>query len=155
MSKLIYGDRVGKEADVRVGASAMIFDGTREKILLTRRADNGQWCLPGGGMDPGESISETCVREVWEEIGLDVRVGRLIGVYSTPHRITEYPDGNRVQYVSFHFETEPIGGQLGTSDEVTEYGYFTPAEIKQMDLMEHHHQRIMDALAAQPSTFVR
>ena len=155
MSKSIYGDRVGKEAELRVGASAMIFDETREKILLTRRADNGLWCLPGGGMDPGESVTETCIREVWEEIGLHVRIGRLIGVYTTSDRITVYADGNRVQYASFSFEAEPYGGELGTSDEVTEFGYFTPAEIEELPLMEHHRIRITDALAEQVATFVR
>ena len=155
MSRSVFGDRIGKEAKVRVGACAIIFDETREKILLTRRADNGLWCLPGGGMDPGESISETCAREVWEEIGLHVHVGRLIGVYTTPHRITVYPDGNRAQYVSFNFEAEAYGGELGTSDEVTEFGYFTPAEIEEIPLMEHHRIRITDALTEQVATFVR
>ena len=59
MSKSLYGDRIGKMAKLRVGASAIIFDETREKILITRRTDNGLWCLPGGGMDPGESVMET------------------------------------------------------------------------------------------------
>jgi len=155
MSKSVYGDRIGKDAQLRVAASAIIFDETREKILITRRTDNGLWCLPGGGMDPGESVTETCSREVWEEVGLRVHVGRLIGVYTTPHRITEYIDGNRVQYVSFSFEAQPYDGEAGTSDEVTEFGYFTPAEIKQMPIMEHHWTRIKDALEGKVTTFVR
>ena len=155
MSKSLYGDRIGKDAQLRVGASAIIFDETREKILITRREDNGLWCLPGGGMDAGESVEETCSREVWEEVGLRVHVGRLIGVYTTPHRITEYADGNLVQFVSFSFEAEPYDGEAGTSDEVTEVGYFTPAEIEDMPLMEHHWIRIQDALEGQTATFVR
>jgi hypothetical protein len=41
------------------------------------------------------------------------------------------------------------------SNETTEYGYFTPDEIERMDLMEHHRQRIADALAEQVAAFVR
>jgi ADP-ribose pyrophosphatase YjhB (NUDIX family) len=44
-----------------LGCSAAIFD-ERGRILLTRRADNGQWCLPGGRMESGESAAEACER---------------------------------------------------------------------------------------------
>ena len=55
MAKIITGHRIGQDGTIRVGCSAVIFDENREKILLTRREDNNQWCLPGGGMEPGES----------------------------------------------------------------------------------------------------
>ena len=155
MAKVIRGKRIGAQARLRIGASAAIFDEMREKLLLTRRSDNGEWCLPGGAMDAGESIAETCVREVWEETGLEVQIVRLIGVYTSPHHIIQYADGNRFQFVSFNFEAEVIGGQLGTSDEVTEYGYFSPAEMEALTLMSHHNIRIEDTLAAQERTFVR
>ncbi len=155
MAKIIRGDRIGKLAVIRTGCSAIIFDDTRERILLTRRTDNGRWCLPGGGTDPGESLEETCIREVREETGLHVRVSKLIGVYSSPHFIVEYADGNRNQLVSVSFEAEVIGGELGLSDETTEFGYFTPDEIETMDLMEHHRDRIRDALAGQDKPFIR
>ncbi|MEO8610620.1 MAG: NUDIX domain-containing protein [Chloroflexota bacterium] len=155
MAKIIVGDRIGKHAHLSVGCSAIIFNQTREKILLTRRTDNGRWCLPGGAMEAGESLMETCAREVMEETGLLVKVGRLIGVYSTPHRIIEYADGNRKQLVSHSFEAEVIGGELTLSDETTEYGYFTVDEIAKLDLMEHHHERIEDCLANLTIPFVK
>jgi ADP-ribose pyrophosphatase YjhB (NUDIX family) len=155
MAKIIEGDRIGKDAHLTIGASAIIFDPNREKILLTRRTDNGRWCLPGGAMESGESITEACAREVVEETGLLVKVGRLIGVYSTPHRIIEYADGNRRQLVSHSFEAEVIGGELSLSDETTEFGYFTIDEIHTLDLMEHHRERIVDVLANQVIPFVK
>ncbi len=155
MTKLIVGERIGREARLRVGTAAVIFDPTRQKVLLTQRTDNGRWCLPGGMMEPGESASEGCVREVWEETGLQVTVLRLIGIYTSPHRITEYPDGNRVQYTSFCFEAAVIGGELGLSDETTAYGYFSRAEINEIDLMEHHIERVEDAFANAVATFIR
>lgn len=98
-------------------------------------------------MDPGESIEETCVREVWEETGLKVKVVRLLGLYSSPHFIIKYADGNRWQIFSVSFLAEITGGELGLSDETTEVGYFTIEEIEKMDVMDSHLTRIRDALA--------
>lgn len=81
MAKLVYGERIGRDARLRIGCSAVIFDAARERILLTRRTDNGQWCLPGGAMDAGESLEEACIREVWEETGLRVKVKRNMGIH--------------------------------------------------------------------------
>jgi 8-oxo-dGTP pyrophosphatase MutT (NUDIX family) len=155
MTKIVYGERIGKQARLAIGCSAIIWDATKQRILLTRRADNGQWCLPSGRMEPGESIAETCAREVWEETGLRVRVTRLLGVYTSPDLIVEYPDGNKFQIVGFSFEAQVMGGELGLSDETTDYGYFAPDQIESMDLMEHHRERIADALAGQTAAFVR
>ena len=155
MSKLIYGERVGKTARLAPGASVVIFDDDRQKVLLTRRADNGRWCLPGGSMDAGESAAETAVREALEETGLEVRVTRLVGIYTSPDVIVEYADGNRYQPVAMTFEAEVVGGELTLSDETTEFGYFAIDELDRMDLMEHHVQRVRDAFQNLESTFVR
>ena len=155
MAKILYGERIGKTATLRVGTAAIIFDGGGQKILLTSRTDNGRWCLPGGAMDAGESASECCVREVWEETGLRVKVTRLIGLYSSPDRITTYADGNRWQVVALSFEAEVIGGELGLSDETTEVGYYSLEEIEKMDVMEPHVERIHDALLNQLSAFIK
>lgn len=155
MAKVLHGERIGKTANLRVGCSATIFDETGERILLTRRTDNRRWCLPGGATDPGESVEETCVREVWEETGLQVRVVRLIGVYSSPDVVIKYADGNRWQVISLSFEAEVIGGELGLSDETTEVGYFTQVEIAAMDVMEHQLPRIADAWADEERAFIR
>jgi len=156
MAKVIYGERIGRTARLSIGCSAFILDAMGERVLLTRRADNGQWCLPGGAMEAGESLAETCIREVWEETGLSVRIVRLVGVYSTPHYIVAYADGNQKQIVSHSFEAEVMGGQLTLSDETTEFGYFTPEEIADMeDVMEHHRERIADALLRQTGAFIR
>ncbi|MDQ2806572.1 MAG: NUDIX domain-containing protein [Chloroflexota bacterium] len=135
--------------------AAVIFAADQEHILLTRRSDNGRWCLPGGAIEAGESAAEACAREVREETGLEVAVGRLIGVYTTPHRIVEYDDGNQRQLIAFCFAATPTGGVLGLSDETTEAAYFAPSEIADLDLVDHHWERISDALAGQRTTFVR
>ena len=155
MNTISFGDRIGKEGVLRVGASALIFDEAREKILMPQRSDNGRWCLPGGGMDPGESASETCIREVMEETGLQIRVTRLIGVYTTPDMLIEYRDGNKVQPVAFSFEAKITGGELGLSDETIDFGWYTAPEIDAMDTLEHHLTRIHDAVNNIPEAFFR
>jgi ADP-ribose pyrophosphatase YjhB (NUDIX family) len=155
VSKTIYGERIGKQGKILVGCSAAIFDPAREKVLLTRRADNGKWCLPSGHMEAGESAVEACVREVKEETGLDVRIRRLVGIYTDPNRLLEYPDGNKFHLVALHFEAEVTGGELTLSDETTAYGYFTIPEIAEMDMLEIHRERIADAAAERVPAFMR
>ena len=155
MSKLIFGERIAKNVPFMVGSSAHILDPSREKVLLTKRGDNGRWCLPGGQLDSGECVEETCIREVLEETGLIVEVEQLIGVYSNPNMILSYDDQNQYQLIAFHFAVNVIGGELGLSNETTDFGYFSLDEISNIDLMEHHQQRIMDAFAGNKQTFVR
>jgi hypothetical protein len=53
------------------------------------------------------------------------------------------------------FEVEIMGGDLTLNDEVSEFGYFTPQEIEHLTLMEHHRERIADALLDQKEAFIR
>jgi 8-oxo-dGTP pyrophosphatase MutT (NUDIX family) len=145
MTQVLYGPRLSREGKIRLGCSAAIFD-DHGRILLTRRADNGQWCLPGGRMESGESAAEACEREVWEETGLKVRVKRLIGVYSHPDQLVIYPDGNKAHIVALHFEAEITGGELGLSNETTDFGYFTRQQVEGMELLGRHKERFFDTL---------
>jgi 8-oxo-dGTP pyrophosphatase MutT (NUDIX family) len=154
MTQVLYGPRLGKEGKIRLGTSAAIFDG-QGRVLLTKRTDNGQWCLPGGGMDPGESAAEACEREVLEETGLIVRIKRLVGVYSHPDQLVIYPDGGKFQIVALHFETEITGGELGLSDETSDFGYFTRQELDKLDIIGRHEERILDTLKNRVDTVIK
>lgn len=154
-TKILYGDRVGREGKIRLGCAALLFNENRTKILLTRRVDNGQWCLPSGGTEPGESVTETCERETWEETGLKVRVKRLIGVFSSPNRLVIYDNGGKFQIITLSFEVELAGGAIKLSDETTDIGYYPLAEIEKMDVLPHHKQFIADVLMGQDAAFIR
>ena len=154
MTKVFYGERISRQGQIRLGCSAAIFD-EQGRVFLTRRADNGQWCLPSGGMEPGESVTEACAREVWEETGLRVRVIRLVGVYSHPDQLTVYPDGNKFHIVALHFEAEVVSGEPGLSNETTEFGYFTMDEIQGMDFLGRHKERILDTLEKHPEALIK
>jgi ADP-ribose pyrophosphatase YjhB (NUDIX family) len=155
MTQVLFGNRLGKQGRIRLGSSAVIFDGSRKKVLLTRRTDNGLWCLPGGATDPGESVAEGCEREVLEETGLGVRVTRLVGVYSDPDQLVIYPDGNKVHVVALSFEAEIISGELGLSNETTNAGFFTVSEMETMPMLGNHKRRVEDALMNLPAALIQ
>jgi len=154
MTRILYGDRIAKQGKIRLGCSAAIFD-EQGRVLLTKRRDNGQWCLPSGGVEPGESVAEACEREVLEETGLRVRVKRFVGVYSYPDQLTVYSETDKFQIVALHVEAEIIGGELGLSDETSDYGYFAMREIEGLEMLGRHKERILDTLTNQKEAFIR
>ena len=154
MTQVFYGPELGKEGKLRLGVSAIIFDG-EGKFLLTKREDNGQWCLPGGAVEAGESVAEACIREVFEETGLNVRVKRLVGVYSHPDQLVVYKDGNKAFIVAIHFEAEFIGGELGLSNETTDFGYFTAQEMDGLQMLGRHKERVLDTIKNQREAVIK
>lgn len=71
-------------------------------------------------MDPGESVSQTIVRGVKEETGMDVAVTGLVGIYTNPSHVIAYDDGEVRQQCSICFTTDLIGGEITTSSEASE-----------------------------------
>jgi 8-oxo-dGTP pyrophosphatase MutT (NUDIX family) len=154
MTQVLYGERLGRQGQLRLGCTAIIFD-EEKRVLLTRRTDNGQWCLPGGAMDSGESAAEACEREIWEETGLRVRVKRLVGVYSDPDQLVIYPDGNKVFVVALSFEVEITGGEPGLSNETTDVGFFSVIDMGTMPILGNHKLRVEHALLNQAQAFIK
>jgi hypothetical protein len=76
-------------------------------------------------------------------------------VYTSPHVLLEYPDANCLQLVVLHFAAEPIGGELSASSETSEVRYISRREIERLDMSDFNRQRVADAFAAEPITFVR
>ena len=114
---------------VRPSASAVIFD-RRGRVLLQQRSDGGQWGLPGGSVEIGESVTDAAIREVREETGLTVSVRRLVGVYSEPAlQVVRYPDGNVWHDVNVCFECVARGGTLTTCDETLSLRYVSPTRL--------------------------
>ncbi|MFI9626398.1 NUDIX hydrolase [Streptomyces sp. NPDC052042] len=74
----------------------MIVVDSHRQILLLQRADTGGWGLPGGFMDPGETLEETARREVTEETGLEIENLSLMHVFSGSDQYFRYPNGDQV-----------------------------------------------------------
>jgi ADP-ribose pyrophosphatase YjhB (NUDIX family) len=139
---------------VRPSVSAVILD-RRRGLLLQQRSDGGQWGLPGGSVEIGESVRDATAREVREETGLAVTIRRLVGVYSDPRlQVVRYPDGNVWHYVNLCFECVVRGGELRTCDETLALGFFSPRRLPAA-LLPNHRVRIRDAVARHAGPFIR
>lgn len=126
--------------------TAVIRDG-QGRVLLIHKVDNDLWALPGGGHDPGESITDTVVREVQEETGLRVEVVRLVGTYTNPNHVMAYDDGEVRQQFSLCFEARWISGEAhedGTETKAVRW--VDPAEIPSLNMHPSMRLRIRHAL---------
>jgi ADP-ribose pyrophosphatase YjhB (NUDIX family) len=155
MVKVIQGKRAGKNGKLAVGCSAAVFDESHERLLLICRADDGKWAVPGGYMEAGEDFSEACAREVFEETGLQVKVQRLISIYTAPNLLLEYADGNRWQLVILHFEVKILGGKLTPSDESTELNFYKMKEISTLEMGNLDRCRVEDSFAVHMNAIIR
>jgi ADP-ribose pyrophosphatase YjhB (NUDIX family) len=143
---------------VRLTVSAVAKrEGGNGEILLIQRADNAHWGLPGGHVEPGESVAQAAAREVLEETGCEIEVGRLIGVYSDPERQTvESSSGKRSQFINLCFEARVIGemGSPTTPEETLNAGFFAPDALPE-PFVPIHVIRIEDAASQEPAARVR
>ena len=145
-----YHDPVAPAANsLVVGSSAVVAD-RDGRILLQRRSDSGNWALPGGAMDIGETLAECAVREVREETGFDVRIDRIVGIYSDPGHVFAYDNGEVRQEFSICVACTITGGSLSVSGESTDVGLFAPEDIPDTQIHESILKRIRDYLSNQP-----
>ncbi|SRR6266487_1617537 len=140
-----FNDSNAPEANTLVPAACTIVTDADGKILLHRRRDNELWTIPGGAMEIGESIGECAIRETREETGLEVEPEYVIGIYSNPRHLHAFPDGMVRQQFTVCIACRLIGGELATSDESYEVGFFSTEEIKHLNMhpsirvrIDHH-----------------
>jgi len=124
----------------KVGAEAAVFD-PRGRILLVQRSDDGLWCLPCGWVEPNESPEEAAVREVREETGLEVRVRRLVGVFTRKPNVGYGPHSA----VAVLYLCDVIGGSPRGSHEVLDATY---SRIEEVAAWHELHQRYAEAAYA-------
>jgi ADP-ribose pyrophosphatase YjhB (NUDIX family) len=129
-----------------VGSSAVITD-SEGRILLHRRADSGNWALPGGAMELGETLAGCAIREVREETGFDVRIDRIVGIYSDPGHVFTYDHGEVRQEFSICLACTITGGALAVSTESTDVQFFTPADLPALQIHPSIRTRIEDYLS--------
>lgn len=140
---------------LRVATAAVIVD-ERGRVLLQERSDNRHWGLPGGAVEPGESVAAGVVREVMEETGCRVEVERVLGIYSDPanHMIVRYPDGNVVHYVVITFVCRVVGGTPGASEESLRVEWFALDALPE-PMVPSHRLRLQDFATGRREAFIR
>ena len=106
----------------------------RGRVLLQRRRDTGQWALPMGKMELGETPSECAIRETREETGVTVAVTGLLGVFSDPGHIVAYGDGEIRQEYEVILLARPVSGQPSVNDEASEVAWVAPGDLRSLDI---------------------
>ena len=120
---------VGHDVVMTVGCGVLI-ENEKGEALLQRRSDTGEWCVPGGALEPGETYIEAATRELSEEVGIKVSDLNLFGLYSGADREIHYPNGDVVYSLSVIFITRSFTGEISDSDsEVLEHRFFDKDSI--------------------------
>jgi ADP-ribose pyrophosphatase YjhB (NUDIX family) len=135
-----YDDPDAPEPNSLVVATSAVVIDDAGRILLQRRADSGNWALPGGGMEINESLADSVIREAKEETGYDIEVTGLVGTYTDPRHIIAYTNGEVRRQFNICYVGRITGGQLRMSDESTEVRFVDPAELSSLQM--HHTQQL-------------
>jgi 8-oxo-dGTP pyrophosphatase MutT (NUDIX family) len=130
-----------------VPASNLLVVNQAGEILLQRRRDTGQWALPGGKQDLGETPSQCAARECHEETGIVARVTGLLGVYSDPNHLVEYTSNGEVRQ---EFEVTligvPVSGHPTATDEASDVRWVAPSDLHDFDIHVAMRRQLDDYL---------
>jgi 8-oxo-dGTP diphosphatase len=116
-----------------IGVGTVVWHG--ERVLLVRRARpprEGQWSLPGGAQQLGETVAEAAGREVRKEAGIEVEPGETIATID----LIERDDDGRVRYhyTLVDFTAEAKGGELTPGDDAADARWFELDELEALGL---------------------
>jgi 8-oxo-dGTP diphosphatase len=116
-----------------VGVGAIIIE--HDRVLLVKRGHPplaGEWSIPGGVLELGETLRQAAIREAMEETGLKVEPRVLLGVYD---RVLRDLDGRTLyHYVLIDFLCRRISGEPRAAGDADEVRWFTPAEVQKLSL---------------------
>jgi 8-oxo-dGTP pyrophosphatase MutT (NUDIX family) len=120
---------VGHRPLIMPGATVLVLN-EQVELLMIRRSDTGDWGVPGGMMEPGETIEETARRELREETNLDAGELELFGVFSGPQFFIHYPNGDEIFAVPIAYIAHDVHGVLNLADgEHFDFGYFPLSDL--------------------------
>jgi 8-oxo-dGTP diphosphatase len=134
-----------------VGVGAVIVDHRTDEnhVLLIRRGTApllGEWSLPGGVLECGETLREAAAREAHEETGLLVEPSEMLGVYE---RVIRGEDGRvRYHYVLIDFLCRPVGGKLKAGSDAADVRWFTGKELPALNLANDANDVVRKGLAS-------
>jgi ADP-ribose pyrophosphatase YjhB (NUDIX family) len=141
-----------KPNSIVIALSALVLDDAG-RLLMIRRTDNNKHAIPGGRHELGETMTEAVIRETIEETGITVEVTGLIGIYSNPHHVMAYDDGEVRQEFSICFRARPVAGEPRTSDESSEVRWVDTTQLDELDIHPSIRLRIDHGLQERAEPF--
>ena len=133
-----------------LSAAGVVVD-DRGRVLLIRRGkapDLGEWSIPGGAVELGESLEEALRREIREETGLEVAVGRLLEIFERVER--DETGGIAFHYVVIDYRCTVTGGALRAGDDALDAVFVEPAELDRYALRASAVRVISSATGSTP-----
>jgi len=116
------------------------------RLLLQRRRDTGQWAIPMGKMELGETPSQCAIRETAEETGIVTEVTGILGIYSDPAHIVAYADGEVRQEYEVILLGRPVSGTPSANEEASDVAWFAPDELADLDIHPTQWRQLRDYL---------
>jgi ADP-ribose pyrophosphatase YjhB (NUDIX family) len=150
-----YDDPDAPKANSLVPSVNVVVVNDAGEMLLIRRTDNGNWALPGGAIDLGESVAQAAARETLEETGIECTVTGIVGIYSDPRHVILYTsNGEARQEFSIALTACPLAGQLTPSSESSEVRWVPASEVLGYTMDRSMRIRINDFLAHRDSPVI-
>lgn len=147
MGRLEYwNDPAAPKPNSLVPACGVLTVDGQSRVLLQRRRDTGQWAIPMGKMELGETPSQCAIRETREETGVLVEATGLLGVYSDPGHIVAYTDGEVRQEYEVILLGRPVSGTPAANDEASEAAWFSPGDLEPLDIHPTQWRQLRDWL---------
>ena len=133
---------MGKYKNPSLTTDIFIYDENERFILIKRRNEpyKGSWALPGGFVDYGECVEDAAVREALEETSINVKLEKLIGVYSDPKR------DPRRHTVSIAYSAKGNMEDMDAQDDACDINIFTEDDLQKINLAFDHEKIIKDCL---------
>jgi 8-oxo-dGTP pyrophosphatase MutT (NUDIX family) len=138
-----YDDPQAPKANSLVPSVNVIVVNDQDEVLMIRRSDNGNWAVPGGAVDLGESVPQAGIRETLEETGITCEITGMSGLYTDPRHIILYTsDGEARQEFSIVLTGRPLSGEPTPSDESREVRWVPKADVDGMKMDRSMRMRV-------------
>jgi len=116
------------------------------RVLLQRRRDTGQWAIPMGKQELGETPSQCAIRETQEETGVLTEITGILGVYSDPGHIVAYTDGEIRQEWELILFGRPVSGSPAVNDEASDVRWVAVTDLESLDIHPTQWRQLRDWL---------
>lgn len=135
-----------KANSLKPAVAVAILNESKKQILMLKRADSGNWTLPGGTVELNENLTDCAIREVKEETGLNIKILDIIGTYTNPNIRTKYSDGEVRREFTIVYYGVSTDNEVKIDEESTEYSWIKFEDIKNYSITTSQIRRIFDII---------